>query len=199
MFRKRKSTERMTLYSVSRACKESIHLNALTFGNGEKYLQGGQILQHLTASKSNKDDMGFHRKVGCLNLIQKQTGRYPIHFNFIHLVLKSQRVNHMWYQRVLLQGNWWSQYLIHWCHLVMVAPLLANWAKLKLVVGLWEGEGGALLGWVRGGSACSASALNKLHSTCSPDNSWLLFEQWVPVCSRRSQGAHHAGLEEKTN
>ena len=47
----------------------------------------------------------------------------------------------------------------------MVAPLLANWAKLKLVVGLWEG--GALLGWVRGGSACSASALNKLHSTCS--------------------------------
>ena len=91
MFRKRKSTERMTLYSVSRACKESIHLNALTFGNGEKYLQGGQILQHLTASKSNKDDMGFHRKAGCLNLIQKQTGRYPIHFNF----------------------NWWCQYLIH--------------------------------------------------------------------------------------
>ena len=104
MFRKRKSTERMTLYSVSRACKESIHLNALTFGNGEKYLQGGQILQHLTASKSNKDDMGFHRKAGCLNLIRKQTGRYPIHFNFIHLVLKS---------RVLLQGKWWSQYLIH--------------------------------------------------------------------------------------
>ena len=48
----------------------------------------------------------------------------------------------------------------------MVAPLLANWAKLKLVVGLWEGEG-ALLGRVRGGSACSASALNKLHSTSS--------------------------------
>ena len=51
---KRKSTERMTLYSVSRACKESIHLNALTFGNGEKYLQGGHNLEHLSASKSQK-------------------------------------------------------------------------------------------------------------------------------------------------
>ena len=60
MFRKGKRTERMTLYSVSLACKESIRLNALTFGNGEKYLQRGQNLQHLTASKSNKDDLGFH-------------------------------------------------------------------------------------------------------------------------------------------
>ena len=48
MFRKGKNTERITFYSVSRACKESIHLNALTFGNGEKYLQRGQNLQHLT-------------------------------------------------------------------------------------------------------------------------------------------------------
>ena len=54
MFRKGKNTERITFYSVSQACKESIHLNALTFGNGEKYFQRGQNLQHLTASKSKK-------------------------------------------------------------------------------------------------------------------------------------------------
>ena len=93
MFRKGKRTERMTLYSVSLACKESIRLNALTFGNGEKYLQRGQNLQHLTASKSNKDDLGFHWNAGCLNLIQNQAGQYLIHF--IHLVLITKSESHV--------------------------------------------------------------------------------------------------------
>ena len=71
----------------------------------------------------------------------------------------------MWYQRVLLQGKWWSQYLIH-LSLGDGGTASCKLGKAQVGIGVVGGgrEGsGALLGLVRGGSACSASALNKLH------------------------------------
>ena len=56
----------------------------------------------------------------------------------------------------------------------MVAPLLANWAKLKLVVGLWEGEGVPYLG----GFVVGAPAVQVRSTSCTehaaPPLHWLV-------------------------
>ena len=48
----------------------------------------------------------------------------------------------------------------------MVALLLANWAKLKLVVGLWEGGGGGRVPYL-GGFVVGAPAVQVRSTSCT--------------------------------